>query len=439
MATGTAQVPDGARSQSALNCHEPWSNHGKLVGSGPKSTPHPFDMPLSFVPSPNIARLKESATLAVAAKARALKAQGIPVIDLGAGEPDFDTPVFIRQAAARAIESGATRYTNTEGILPLREAIAADANRVQVQGVPVTPAEVVVSNGSKQSLYNACVCCFGPGDEVLIPIPSWTSYFEMVELARAVSVPVMGDPANSLKVTADMLAAAATPRTKGLMLNSPSNPTGAVYSREELSAILTLAADRGWWVIADEIYMRIAYEQRAASALEIATSRDNLIVVNGVAKAYAMTGWRIGWTIAPAAVSKAMTNFQGHTTSNASAVSQHAALAAIAQRDEADVAVNEMVKAFRQRRDAVVSALAAFPAVKYVHPAGAFYIYVNVEGFRGAADPGAAFAAAVLEEYQVAIVPGSAFGTPNWIRASYATTESVAVEGVTRIARCLTA
>lgn len=396
-------------------------------------------MPLPFVPSPNIARLKESATLAVAAKARALKAQGIPVIDLGAGEPDFDTPVFIRQAATRAIESGATRYTNTEGILPLREAIAADANRIQVQGTPVTAAEVVVSNGSKQSLYNACVCCFGPGDEVLIPIPSWTSYFEMVELARATSVPVMGDPDNSLKVTAEMLAAAATPRTKGLMLNSPSNPTGAVYSREELSAILTLAADRGWWVIADEIYLRIAYEQRAESVLEIAATRDNLIVVNGVAKAYAMTGWRIGWTIAPAAVSKAMTNFQGHTTSNAAAVSQHAALAAIAQRDDADAAVNEMVKAFRQRRDAVVHALSAFPGVRYVHPAGAFYIYVNVAGFRGAADPGAAFASAVLDEHQVAIVPGSAFGTPDWIRASYATTESVAVEGVTRIARCLTA
>lgn len=396
-------------------------------------------MPLSFVPSPNIARLKESATLAVAAKARALKAQGIPVIDLGAGEPDFDTPVFIRQAAARAMESGATRYTNTEGILPLREAIAADANRIQVQGTPVPPAEVVVSNGSKQSLYNACVCCFGPGDEVLIPIPSWTSYFEMVELARATAVPVMGDPANSLKVTADMLAAAATPRTKGLMLNSPSNPTGAVYSREELAAILALAATQGWWVIADEIYMRIAYEQRAESVLEIAPARDNIIVVNGVAKAYAMTGWRIGWTIAPAAVSKAMTNFQGHTTSNAAAVSQHAALAALAQRDEADAAVNDMVKAFRQRRDAVVHALSAFPGVRYVHPAGAFYIYVNVAGFRGAADPGAAFASAVLEEQQVAIVPGSAFGTPDWIRASYATTESIAVEGVTRIARCLTA
>lgn len=396
-------------------------------------------MPLHFQPSPNIARLKESATLAVAAKARALKAQGIPVIDLGAGEPDFDTPAFIRAAAAAAIEAGATRYTNTEGILPLREAIAADANRVQVQGAPVTPAEVVVSNGSKQSLYNAVVCCFGPGDDVLIPIPSWTSYFEMVELARANAVPVMGDPANSLKVTAAMLDTAATPATRGLMLNSPSNPTGAVYSRDELAAILALAADRGWWVIADEIYMRIAYEARALSVLEIAPSRDNLIVINGVAKAYAMTGWRIGWSIAPVAVSKAMTNFQGHTTSNAAAVSQHAALAAIAQHERANVEVEAMVAAFHQRRDAVVKALSAFPTVQYVHPAGAFYIYVNVEGFRGAADPGAAFAAAVLEEYQVAIVPGSAFGTPNWIRASYATTESIAVEGVTRIAKCLTA
>lgn len=396
-------------------------------------------MPLQFQPSPNIARLKESATLAVAAKARALKAQGIPVIDLGAGEPDFDTPAFIRQAAARAIEGGATRYTNTEGILPLREAIAADANRIQVQGVPVSPAEVVVSNGSKQSLYNAVVCCFGPGDEVLIPIPSWTSYFEMVELARATSVPVMGDPANSLKVTADMLAAAATPRTKGVMLNSPNNPTGAVYAREELAAILALASARGWWVIADEIYLRIAYEGNAVSALEIAPSRDNLIIVNGVAKAYAMTGWRIGWTIAPAAVSKAMTAFQGHTTSNAAAVSQHAALAALAERDAADTAVNAMVRAFHERRDAVVRALAAFPSVRYVHPAGAFYLYINVEGFRGADDPGGAFAAAVLEEQQVAIVPGSAFGTPNWIRASYATTEAIAVEGITRIATCLTA
>ena len=396
-------------------------------------------MSLLFQPSPNIIRLKESATLAVAAKARALKAAGKAVIDLGAGEPDFDTPAFIREAAAEAMVAGHTRYTATEGVLPLREAIAADANRIQVQGTPVTPAEVVVSNGSKQSLYNACVCCFGPGDEVLVPTPSWTSYYEMIELARAVSVPVFGDAATSLKVTAEQLAAAATPRTKGLMLNSPSNPTGAVYSREELSAIFTLAAERGWWVIADEIYLRIAYEGGAQSALEVAPTRDNLIIINGVAKAYAMTGWRIGWSIAPVALSKAMNAFQSHTTSNASSISQYAAVAAIARREEADVAVNAMVQSFRERRDAVVTALSAFPSVRYVHPAGAFYVYINVEGFRGAADPGAAFAAAVLDEYGVAVVPGGAFLTPGWVRASYATTQSVAVDGVTRIAQCLTA
>lgn len=392
-----------------------------------------------FQPSQNIIRLKESATLAVAAKARALKAAGKPVIDLGAGEPDFATPEFIRKAAQAAMDAGHTRYTATEGILPLREAIAQDANRIQAQGVPVSPAEVVVSSGSKQSLFNACFCCFGPGDEVLVPTPSWTSYYEMIELSRAVSVPVYGDPANSLKVSAQQLAAAASPRTRGLMLNSPSNPTGAVYSREELSAILTLAAERGWWVIADEIYLRIAYEGGAQSALEIAPTRENLIIINGVAKAYAMTGWRIGWSIAPLAVTKAMIAFQSHTTSNASSVSQYAALAAIAERDLADEAVNSMVRAFRERRDAVVAALSAFPSVKYVHPAGAFYVYVNVEGFRGAEDPGAAFAAAVLEEKGVAVVPGSAFLTPGWIRASYATAQSVAVEGVTRIGQCLTA
>ena len=396
-------------------------------------------MSLSFTPSPNIVRLRESATLAVAAKARALKAAGVPVIDLGPGEPDFETPAFIRDAAAVAMAAGHTHYTNTEGILPLRDAIAADATRDQRQGVAVTAAEVVVSNGSKQALYNACVCCFGPGDEVLIPTPAWTSYFEMVELARATAVPVLGDPAHSLKVTAAQLAAAATPRTKGLMLNSPSNPTGAVYSAEELGAILTLAAERGWWVIADEIYQRITYDGPAPSALAVAPTRDNLIVINGVAKAYAMTGWRIGWSIAPVAVAKAMTAFQGHATSNPCSVSQYATLAALTRREEADAEVRRMVAAFHQRRDAVLRVLAGFPSIRHVHPAGAFYLYVNVEGFRGASDPGAAFTAAVLEEAQVCVVPGGGFGTPGWIRASYATAEAIAVEGITRVARSLTA
>ncbi len=394
-------------------------------------------MSLVYHPSDNIARMKESATLAVAAKARALKAAGRAIIDLGAGEPDFDTPRFVREAATKAMHDGHTHYTATEGILPLREAIAADANRYVKGLAPVAAHEVVVSNGSKQSLYNACVCCFGPGDEVLVPTPSWTSYYEMLVLARATAIPVFGDASNSLKVTADQLAAAATARTRGLMLNSPSNPTGAVYTHDELSAILKLAAERNWWVIADEIYMRIAYDGPAASVLALAPTRDNLIVINGVAKAYAMTGWRIGWSIAPVALTKAMTAFQSHTTSNPSSVSQYAALAALARVDEADAAVSTMVQEFHRRRDAVLKALEAYPTVKYVYPAGAFYLYVNVEGFEAAADPGATFAERVLEKENVAVVPGGAFLTPNWIRMSYATTESIAVEGMTRIARCL--
>jgi len=417
----------------------PGTRRRKLVDAGIDLQPAPHvAMPLAFQPSANIARMKESATLAVAAKARALKAAGKAIIDLGAGEPDFDTPAFIRTAAAQAIENGATRYTATEGILPLREAIAADANRSLHAGMPVTPAEVVVSNGSKQSLYNACVCCFGPGDEVLVPSPAWTSYYEMVGLARATAVPVFGDEANSLKVTASQLDAAATDKTRGLMLCSPSNPTGAVYTASELTAILELAAERGWWVIVDEIYLRIAYDAPAQSALSLAPSRDHLIIINGVAKAYAMTGWRIGWSIAPLAVSKAMTAFQSHTTSNASSVSQHAALAALSRRDEADAAIAHMVGEFHQRRDAVLAALKAYPSVRYVHPAGAFYLYVNVAGFEGASDAGGVFAERVLERENVAVVPGSAFLTPDWIRMSYATTQSIAVDGITRIARCFT-
>jgi len=391
-----------------------------------------------FTPSANIARLKESATLAVAAKARALRAQGVPVIDLGAGEPDFDTPAFIREAAAAAVDAGATRYTATEGIPALREAIAADANRLLPAGAePFTAAQVVVSNGSKQSLYNACLACFGPGDEVLVPTPSWTSYYEMLELARATAVPVFGLTEHGLKVTAAQLAAAATPRTRGLMLNSPCNPTGSVYSRAELDAILSLADQHGWWVIADEIYLRIAYDAPATSVLQCTPARDRLILINGVAKAYAMTGWRIGWSLAPLAVTRAMIAVQSHTTSNPAAVSQHAALAALTRLDEADTAIRAMVQAFHRRRDAVLDALGSARSLA-VHPAGAFYVYLDVSSF-GGDDPGAHFSAALLDAHQVAVVPGSAFLTPSWIRASYATTEAIAVDGVERIVRLLAA
>ncbi|HEX6816576.1 MAG TPA: pyridoxal phosphate-dependent aminotransferase [Gemmatimonadaceae bacterium] len=388
----------------------------------------------AFVPSPNIAQLKESATIAVSARAKALRAAGRRIIDLGAGEPDFDTPEFIRRAAQQAIDAGATHYTATEGILPLREAIAALANADYRGDDRVTPGDIVVSAGSKQSLFNACFVLFGAGDEVLIPTPSWTSYYEMVALARAEPVPVYGDPANGLKVSAESLAAAASPATKGVMLNSPCNPTGAMYDRAELEAILALADERGWWVISDEIYRRIAYGGVATSTFEVAGSRDRLILVDGVAKAYAMTGWRIGWAIAPRAVSHAMGALQSHTTSNAAAVSQHAALAALSDRAAADASIAHMVGEFERRRDAALAMLAGEPGIGVIPPDGAFYLFLDVSATRGdsRAGAGGAFAQHLLERHDVAVVPGAAFYTPDWVRLSYAAPLDQVVTGVQR-------
>jgi aspartate aminotransferase len=373
----------------------------------------------------NVAQIKESATIAVSNRAKALKAAGRVIIDLGAGEPDFDTPEYIRRAAQRAIDAGATHYTATEGILPLRQAIAAEANALYRGPDRIEPADIVVSTGSKQSLFNACFTLFGPGDDVLIPTPSWTSYYEMVSLARACAVPVYGDIERGLRVTAAELAAGATPRTRGVMLNSPSNPTGSVYGADELSAILALAADRGWWVISDEIYRRITYGVVAPSALELATSRDRLVVVNGVAKAYAMTGWRIGWAIAPRHIASAMGALQSHTTSNPATVSQHAALAALTDSAAADAAIAAMVDVFRQRRDAAAAILDA-AGVTYVQPDGAFYLYIRV-------GDGDAFAQQLLETHGVAVVPGAAFLTNEWVRLSYAAPTEQVLEGVRRL------
>ena len=374
-------------------------------------------MSLSFVPSSNVASIKESATIAVSQRAKALRAAGRTIIDLGAGEPDFDTPTFIREATKAALDAGATRYTAVEGILPLREVIAADATRRRAgRDTPVTPGEVVVSTGSKQSLQNAAFALFGPGDEVLLPVPSWVSYFEMIGLARATAVAVPGDPSIGLKVTRALLERYATPRTRGLMLNSPSNPSGAVYGADELRAITDLAAERGWWVISDEIYARITYRMgEAPSALDVAARRANLVVINGVAKAYAMTGFRIGWSIAPRAVSQAMTALQSHTTSNAATSSQHAALAALTRTDEADAAIRAMVGEFKERRDAARGILSAIPSLELVEPEGAFYLFFKAPG-----GDGTAFATKLLETEGVAVVPGAAFGTPAWVRASYA-------------------
>jgi aspartate aminotransferase len=384
----------------------------------------------AFAPSANVAFLKESATIAVSARARALKAQGRKVIDLGAGEPDFDTPEFIRRAAQRAIDAGATKYTATEGIMPLREIIAEQAS-ARWSGDKITASDVVVANGSKQSLFNACFTLFSEGDEVLIPTPSWTSYYEMVALSRAKPVSVIGDPENGLKVTAAFLDAASTPRTKGVMLNSPCNPTGAVYTESELREILELADNRDWWVLSDEIYRRISYNGPAVSVLDLSTKRDRLVVIDGVAKAYAMTGWRIGWTVAPKAVSAAMGALQSHTTSNAAAVSQHAAVEALTNVDAAEKAITSMVAEFQARRDAVVNEATKAPGLKFVYPDGAFYLYANVATKNGG--DGTAFAAALLEKHDIAIVPGSAFFTPDWVRLSYAAPKENVITGVQRL------
>ena len=387
----------------------------------------------AFAPSDNIAQLRESATIAVSARAKALRAAGRAVIDLGAGEPDFDTPEFIRRAAQRAIDAGATRYTATEGILPLREAIA---RRASEEGADVGAAQVVVSTGSKQSLFNACFCLFGPGDEVLVPTPSWTSYYEMVALARATPVPVYGDRANGLKVSPAMLDAASNAATRGVMLNSPCNPTGAVYTRDELAALLELALERGWWVISDEIYRVIAYGGApATSALEVAPSLERLVVVDGVAKAYAMTGWRIGWAIAPRELAAAMTALQSHTTSNAAAPSQHAALAALTNRDAADASVAAMVSEFHRRRDAVLAVVREESDLEVIEPEGAFYLFLRVGTDDASRDDGAVFARRLLDEHEVAIVPGSAFLTPGWVRVSYAAPIDEAMEGTRRLVR----
>ena len=393
-------------------------------------------MPAEFVPSRNIAQLRPSATIAVSARAKALKAQGRQIIDLGVGEPDFDTPDFIKAAAARAVAAGHTKYTATEGILPLREAIARDAAARWAGAMEDAPtaADVVVSNGSKQTLFNACFALFGEGDEVLVPTPAWTSYVEIVALSRATPVPVVGDPARGFQVTVADLEAAATARTRGLMLNSPSNPTGATWDAAVLRDILALAQARGWWVLSDEIYRRISYEVSAASALELTRDRSNLIVIDGVAKSYAMTGWRIGWAIAPRAVAKAMTDLQSHTTSNAATPSQHAALAALIERDAAEESITAMVRAFRARRDAAMVLLNADGAPPYVHPSGAFYFFIDVSAIpNGGDEPGTVFAAHMLEQHDVAIVPGAAFGTPGWVRLSYAAAEADVLEAMRRI------
>lgn len=395
-----------------------------------------------FKLSRNLEHLRPSETMAISQEAQRRKAAGEDVIDLSAGEPDFGTPKLASEAGIKAIQQGKTHYPPNAGILELRAAAARQLSLLS-GGRPVNADNVVVSSGAKQSIFNACFALFGPGDKVLVPAPAWVSYPQMIHLARATPVLVPGDVEWSLKVSADDLEAAADASTAGLILSSPVNPTGAVYTRAELKSIVEWARKRNAWVISDEIYRRIHYGSGPApSVLDLPDDLlERVVVVSGVSKTYAMTGWRIGFAVAPAQVAKAMAAFQTHVTSGASHPAQYAAAAALTdERVEADV--GRMIEAFRNRRDLVVSYFREHLAgVEFVEPLGAFYFFFRVDGFFGdGLSSAAGFCERLLAEQAVALVPGEGFGDPRWVRMSYAASErdlERALERISSLAQTL--
>jgi aspartate/methionine/tyrosine aminotransferase len=392
--------------------------------------------------SARIGAIAESATLKVDAKAKALKAEGRPVIVFGAGEPDFPTPDYIVEAAVEACRDPRNhRYTPAGGLPELKKAIAEKTLRDS--GYAVQPAQVVVTNGGKQAIYEAFATMLDPGDEVIVPAPFWTTYPESVQLAGGVAVAVVADETQEYKVTVEQLEAARTERTKVLLFVSPSNPTGAVYSADEIRTIGQWAHEHDLWVLTDEIYEHLVYDTPDGRPYETGSMpvlcpelADRTVVVNGVAKTYAMTGWRVGWIIAPTDIASAAANLQSHATSNVANVSQRAALAAVI----GDLsAVAEMKTAFDRRRKTIVSMLNEIEGVACPMPQGAFYAYPSVKGLLGREYDGrviessADLAEYILEQAEVAVVPGEAFGTPGYLRLSYALGDDDLVEGITRL------
>ena len=391
--------------------------------------------------SARVGAIAESATLAVDAKAKALKAAGRPVIGFGAGEPDFPTPAYIVEAAVAACQDPRNhRYTPAGGLPELKQAIADKTRRDS--GYEVQPAQVLVTNGGKQAIYEAFATLLDPGDEVLLPAPYWTTYPEAIRLAGGVPVEVLADESQDYKVTVAQLEAARTERTKALLLCSPSNPTGAVNTTAEVEAIGRFLLDAGLWAVTDEIYEHLTYGGVTTTSLPVACPElsERCIVVNGVAKTYAMTGWRVGWLVGPADVVKAATNLQSHATSNVNNVAQRAALAAL----EGDLsAVAHMRTAFDRRRQTIVRMLNDIQGVECPEPTGAFYAFPSVRGVLGADVAGrrpstsAELAEVILDEAEVAVVPGEAFGAPGYLRLSYALGDEDLVEGVTRLQKLL--
>ncbi|MCC5783639.1 aspartate aminotransferase [Kocuria sp. CCUG 69068] len=387
--------------------------------------------------SRRVGAIAESATLAVDAKAKALKAAGRPVIGFGAGEPDFPTPQYIVDAAAAALQDPANfRYTPAAGLPELRRAVAEQTARDD--GYAVEPAQVLVTNGGKQAVFQAFATVVDEGDDVLLPAPYWTTYPEAIKLAGGNPVEVFAGPELGYKVTPELLEAAWTERTKALLFCSPSNPTGAVYSPEETAAVGRWAAEKGIFVLTDEIYQHLTYDGVPFTSIAAAVPElgENVVVLNGVAKTYAMTGWRVGWMIGAPDVIKAATNLQSHLTSNVNNVAQRAALAAVSgPLDEA----HRMRAAFDRRRRVMVEALNAIDGVECPTPTGAFYAYADVRGLLGRrfgdATPqtSAELAELILEQAEVAVVPGEAFGPSGFLRLSYALGDDDLAEGLRRL------
>ena len=391
--------------------------------------------------SKRIAAIAESATLAVDSKAKALKAAGRPVIGFGAGEPDFPTPDYIVNSAVEAAKVAANhRYTPAAGLPELRDAIVKKTKRDS--NYEITSDQVLVTNGGKQAVYQAFASILDPGDEVLLPSPYWTTYPECIKLAGGVSVEVFADESQNYLVSVEQLEKARTPKTKVVLFCSPSNPTGSVYSPEQVKAIGDWALANGLWVVTDEIYEHLLYDGATAPSIcvTVPALADRTIIINGVAKTYAMTGWRVGWMIGPKDVIKAATNLQSHLSSNVSNISQRAAITALT----GDLsAVHKMGEAFDRRRKLIVKLLNEIPGVSCPNPTGAFYVYPSVKGVLGKEIRGkrpktsAELATLILEEVEVAAVPGEAFGPSGYLRFSYALGDEDIIEGIGRVKKLL--
>lgn len=382
--------------------------------------------------SERILQVQPSATLEITARARAMRAAGEDVCSFAAGEPDFDTPAFIREAVKTALDQGKTRYGSAAGEMVLRQAIAEKFR--QDNGLTYEPEQILVTNGCKQALYNLIQVMIQPGDEVLIPAPYWVSYPEMVRLAGGQPVVIPTERATGYKLTPEQLARAVTPRSRLLILNSPNNPTGVVYQREELQALAEAILRHDLWVISDEIYEKLVYD--GAEHLSIAALGEEIyartLVCNGFAKAYAMTGWRVGYGAGSPEIIAAAANLQGHSTSNVCTFAQYGALAAL-QGPQAEL--HRMRQVFGERRRLMCDALAQMPGLGLAPPAGAFYIWVDI---RATGLNSTQFCQQVLEQYQVALVPGRAFGDDQHVRLSYATDQTTIAKGMARLAQYMT-